>query len=85
MWPLGIYKAPCQALALGLPRMALSGGYVVANYPMLIGFCHFLTFSDLLGRKRGVVAPLFQTDWHSHYFWDFFNVLAQGCGADLPA
>ena len=59
---VGIYKAPCRALALGLPRMALSdgsGGFSIPHW-----FCsrnltepNLATFSGLSARISGATTP----------------------------
>ncbi len=55
---VGIYRAPCLALALGLPRMALSVGCAGGSYPNFESQgCHPFTFSGLSARILGATTP----------------------------
>lgn len=57
---VGIYKAPCLALAFGLPRMALSGSLIVRGYPFLLRFTDHCnrTLSRAVTRQLGLLAQV---------------------------
>jgi len=86
---VGICKAPCLALALGLPRMALSVGLIGQGFPLLLrnGAFAIAPLAAYRAAIRGVVAPRnrYPARGSARVTSIGHNVGGKGRGAGLPA